>query len=199
MRFPWNIPDVVPNRAAVRVLRVLTLNAARELSGREVAREAAVGSTSALRELRRLEAQGLVASRRMGGAVLWRAWREHVLFEALQTLFTTEAKADDAMVDRIVRGLRESPGLREVWMFGSRARGNERPDSDVDVLLVVGRDDQKERALETAYGVSGDLRRSYQTPLSPIVYSERELRAKRGLPLVKNIRMEGRLLWRAAN
>lgn len=42
-----------------------------------------------------------------------------------------------AVVDRIVRGF--SPSL--VLLFGSRARGDVRPDSDVD-LLVVWKDEQ---------------------------------------------------------
>lgn len=199
MKLPWAIADVLSNRAAVQVLRVLVMAPFREFSGREVAREAKVGASNALRELRRLEAQGLVVSRGAGGATLWRAWKEHVLFEALQRLYVTEANVDESLLQRVIKGLHDAPGLREIWLYGSRARGDERADSDVDVLVVVNRESQKEQALDAALGVSGDLRRSYRVPLSPIVYSEKEYRAKRGLPLLRNIRKEGRLLWRATN
>lgn len=29
------------------------------------------------------------------------------------------------------------PGVQAVWLFGSRARGDERPDSDVDVAVLA--------------------------------------------------------------
>ncbi|MBK8978621.1 MAG: nucleotidyltransferase domain-containing protein [Planctomycetes bacterium] len=41
-----------------------------------------------------------------------------------------------ALADTIRRSL---PGALGVWLFGSRARGDERPDSDVD-LAVLGRE-----------------------------------------------------------
>ena len=46
----------------------------------------------------------------------------------------TEAEALDAVVARIVGAI--DPGA--IWLFGSRARGDARPDSDFD-LLVVGK------------------------------------------------------------
>ena len=46
----------------------------------------------------------------------------------------TEAQALDAVVARIVGAI--DPGA--IWLFGSRARGDARPDSDFD-LLVVGK------------------------------------------------------------
>jgi predicted nucleotidyltransferase len=48
--------------------------------------------------------------------------------------FVTEAEALEAVVRRIVGAI--DPGA--IWLFGSRARGDARPDSDFD-LLVVGR------------------------------------------------------------
>jgi predicted nucleotidyltransferase len=36
---------------------------------------------------------------------------------------------------------------REVWVFGSRARGDNRPDSDWDILIVVD-DDTPDEALD---------------------------------------------------
>jgi predicted nucleotidyltransferase len=48
--------------------------------------------------------------------------------------FATEAEALEAVVRRIVGAI--DPAA--IWLFGSRARGDARPDSDFD-LLVVGK------------------------------------------------------------
>lgn len=39
--------------------------------------------------------------------------------------------------DALARGLRAEPAVRLAWLFGSRARGTARPDSDVDVAVLV--------------------------------------------------------------
>jgi predicted nucleotidyltransferase len=39
--------------------------------------------------------------------------------------------------DSLARGLRTEPTVRLAWLFGSRARGTERRDSDVDVAVLV--------------------------------------------------------------
>jgi len=38
---------------------------------------------------------------------------------------------------RLARGLRAEPAVRLAWLFGSRARGAARPDSDIDVAVLV--------------------------------------------------------------
>ena len=39
--------------------------------------------------------------------------------------------------EELARGLRDEPTVRLAWLFGSRARGTERRDSDVDVAVLV--------------------------------------------------------------
>ncbi len=47
---------------------------------------------------------------------------------------------------------------REIWLFGSRARGNHSPDSDADLLLVMDRVDDATHAIEMAIVMAMDVR-----------------------------------------
>ncbi|MFC7333869.1 nucleotidyltransferase family protein [Rhodocista pekingensis] len=47
--------------------------------------------------------------------------------------FVDEAAALGFLCDRLVAELRP----RQIWLFGSRARGDARPDSDIDLLVVL--------------------------------------------------------------
>ena len=47
---------------------------------------------------------------------------------------------------------------REVWLFGSRARGDHTPDSDADLLLVMDRVDSARHAIEMAIEMAMDVR-----------------------------------------
>jgi predicted nucleotidyltransferase len=50
-------------------------------------------------------------------------------------------------LERLVDLARARFMAREVWVFGSRARGDNRPDSDWDILIVVD-DDTPDEALD---------------------------------------------------
>lgn len=41
------------------------------------------------------------------------------------------------LTDRIVNALRQAVPVEEIWLFGSCARGDAGPDSDVDLLVVL--------------------------------------------------------------
>ena len=48
-------------------------------------------------------------------------------------------RADD-FVERAVSALRGAVPVEEVWLFGSCARGDTKPDSDLDLLVVLADD-----------------------------------------------------------
>ncbi len=44
------------------------------------------------------------------------------------------------LVERVVAALRGAVPVEEVWLFGSCARGDAKPDSDLDLLVVLADD-----------------------------------------------------------
>jgi len=66
--------------------------------------------------------------------------------------FATEAEALDAVLRRMVDQL----DPEAIWLFGSRAEGRHRPDSDFDLLVVTKRED-------------GDLADDYDYVYSPVL------------------------------
>lgn len=62
----------------------------------------------------------------------------------------------DALKDEITRRSEPIEGIAALLVFGSRARGSERPDSDLDVAVLpsVGDDPQARRRLQTRLAVA---------------------------------------------
>ncbi len=83
--------------------------------------------------------------------------------------------------------------LAEVVLYGSSARGEQRDESDVDLLLVLNRKPtqaQTEQIRHLAYTIDGD----FGIALSPLVMSPADYRWHReGAPLWHNIRRDG--MW----
>ena len=93
--------------------------------------------------------------------------------------------------------------IRRITLFGSKARGDAEPDSDLDVLVVLG-DGQKSRdgfyplgltdpAWREIVGMTFDLLMDYGVDISPTVIGEDEFEEQP--PLVQTILKEGVELW----
>lgn len=63
--------------------------------------------------------------------------------------------------------------LRELRLFGSKARGDARPDSDLDVLVVV--DDERVRAEDLAIDIAFDINVASDLYISPRVVTAESL------------------------
>ncbi|HEV7589017.1 MAG TPA: nucleotidyltransferase domain-containing protein [Longimicrobium sp.] len=97
---------------------------------RSLERHTGLGKRSLQAELARLEAMGLVRREREGRLVLY-----------LRSGYTPQWRAIEALVGEygiplLLRdALADVQGIEAAFIFGSLARGDARPDSDVDVLI----------------------------------------------------------------
>ncbi len=113
-------------------LRILARTGA-SLSGRRIAELAGGNHTSTLRALRRLVAQGIVLTEEAGRANLYRLNRSHVLVPAVLEIVGASTAVLRTLTERIESW--RVPCLHAV-LYGSMARGEAGPASDIDVLLV---------------------------------------------------------------
>jgi predicted nucleotidyltransferase len=85
--------------------------------------------------------------------------------------------------------LEETLGSRlvELKLFGSKARGDDNPQSDIDVLAVVSDDDW--HLCDTVYGIATEELLETDICISPKVISQRRLEqlSKEGDSFVRNI------------
>ena len=94
-------------------------------------------------------------------------------------------------------GMALGRNLEQVILYGSRARGDEGPDSDLDVLIVVRNSGSSEREMihRIAYQIMWD--REFK-PLISLNIIDREhylLLSKAGSSYLGNILREGKSLW----
>jgi predicted nucleotidyltransferase/antitoxin (DNA-binding transcriptional repressor) of toxin-antitoxin stability system len=127
------ITRLLGTRSTRDVLAVFMLDPATRVHQREIARRAGVGLRSAQIALERLEGLGLVSSCRDGNRRYYQAERT-TRFEDLRAILSSEFG-----LSRILRTALEpfADRIQRAFIFGSTARGEDRIDSDVD-LLVVG-------------------------------------------------------------
>jgi len=130
------LDDLLSSRAKVSILRVVS-EVNTQPSGREIARRAGVWSSAASRALGELTASGVLICRDHGRAKTYELDRTDVeLVAQLRDLFRAEADRFRRFVADMGEGVPEALAL---LLFGSEARGEAKPHSDTDVLIVVAK------------------------------------------------------------
>lgn len=193
MRFHRLPETLLTSPARVAVLKALLRSRGREWSGRELAKASGVSAPQTMEALYRLYDEALVRQRRAGRASLWMLEERHFLIERLRPLLTLDPESHRALVNALEAGLSRS-GASEAWLFGSIARGDEDPNSDVDILVVFP---DKRRA--AAWGkrlrdLEAEVLARFGNPVQALVYTARQVVSGPPARIFSVAKLEGRRL-----
>jgi predicted nucleotidyltransferase len=122
---------------------------------RELARRLGHPSQVVGRELRRLEDAGILASETVGRVRRYRVDAGSPIAGDVRGLVLRTIGAEALIGAALV----DVAGIEEAWVFGSHARGTERPSSDIDLLVIgpVDRTALSERLVEVEQELGRDV------------------------------------------
>ncbi len=164
-----SIEKLFGSRIKGRVLSWLFTHTEEEFFVRQLAAILKEDPTNVSRELARLEHLGILTSARRGNLKYFRVSRDCPFFEDLKGLVLKTA----GVYGQIRDAVDAVPGIKWAFIYGSFAKGEERAESDVD-LLIIGKVDLN--TLDTALR---DLETKLGREINYILYDVREFRAKK--------------------
>lgn len=137
---------LLTSAARARLLQLFALFNDDALRFREIQRRIGVGSRSLQHELKRLEALGLVARQGRGREVRYRARTETPLWLPVWQMIANLSLP--AEICQIL--LADLDGVNAAFIYGSTARDDARPTSDVDLFVIGEGIDEIELARRTS-------------------------------------------------
>jgi uncharacterized protein len=105
------------------------------------------------------------------------------------------AQVDARLMDEIVRRIVETISPQKVILFGSQSRGDTRPESDLDLLVIADSTQPRYRRSAPLYGALSDI----LVPMDILVYSPQEVKEWSEVPqaFVTTAVREGKVLYEA--
>jgi uncharacterized protein len=126
-------------------------------------------ATNLSREMSKLEGLGILTSKRSGNLKLFQAKRDCFFFEELKNLVLKTS----GVAGQLRASLNRISGVEAALIYGSYARGEEKADSDVDLLIVGDVDmDRLDSGL-------AKLEKEIGREINHVLYSREELESKR--------------------
>lgn len=126
------LAGLLASASLARLVAHFTLHPDQPLHFRALQKHTGVPNRSLQTELRRLDQLGLVTRRAHERSVIFTANPAAPLWGALRQIVRQVAEPAELLRD----ALADLPGIEAAVVYGSVARGDARPDSDVDVLVL---------------------------------------------------------------
>jgi predicted nucleotidyltransferase len=168
--------DIFGRKSRLEVLRCL-YDSGEELTGREIARRAGFSPQQTHNELKALVSLGIAERKIAAPSHLFRLNREHwVVKDVAKVVFEKEKLWLDELLKEFGRKLPHS--VQSLILFGSAARGRLRPESDIDLLALVGNEKNRKEAVDCFSEHGSEVLSRYHYPLAPVILTMDEFRKR---------------------
>lgn len=97
------------------------------------------------------------------------------------------------ITEALKKGLDALPLDIEVWLYGSEARGDARPDSDIDLLVLFNKQKVEDDDREKVYDITMPIEWDAGVAINPIMLSKKQWES-RMTPFRLNVLNDGRRL-----
>ena len=188
MRFHETLLDMVGSKTKIKIVRFLLTHEAL-MSEREIASVLKVSHMSVNRAMRELAVLNFGSFVTAGNSHLWRVNRKSYAFKAL-SLLIKNASVINGPFDDLKTTIRDGlprPLVQKAILFGSVPKGMEKPNSDIDIFILVRNAADKKELEPAIEKLSHICFEAYGNRLAPYILTDKEMSQKKGLSILSEI------------
>ncbi|MEO9295341.1 MAG: nucleotidyltransferase domain-containing protein [Nitrososphaera sp.] len=185
MQMHHYLDEILGSKSMLRLMRSLVEYEGKTFTVRKLAQESGVSATEAALVVKQLEKFGILRVQQVGRSYLLTLNSDSYI---VKSVLKPALKAEHGTVKELVNLLRrhlDDKVILSATLFGSVVAGEERKDSDIDLLVVS---DDFEGATTLVSRARDSVARVFNGRLSPLVMSRKELVTKKDGPLLRSIR-----------
>lgn len=195
MRFHHILEDLMGSKLKISALKVLVRFPKKKFTGSELARLMGVSISRVIEILELFHRYGVVYRTKVGKTGGWGPNEKSIIIKLLSPILEIEKRALESMERNLKRTLAGKKEILKVVLFGSVLKGEEKPESDIDIFVLVKEGKNKKIVMERIDKLNHLFLAVYGNAISAVIYSKKELAVKKSLALVKHIESEGEVLW----
>lgn len=178
------LETLLGSRTKIKILRTLHRHRGKEFTIRELADFIGVSHTGVRKTLNDLYEMNVITLKAIGNSHTVSINNFSHLLALMDIIFEYEEETLSHLKESIRESLCGKDYIKRVLLFGSVARMEEEPRSDIDILILT---DDKERAEDTVSELQSELSRRFGNPLAPYILTPSEIKELAGAPLMKEI------------
>ncbi len=194
MKFHNTLEEMFSSKVKIAVVKLMCLNPERKYSGREMARLLNISASRVLEVLELFRKNAVVNRETVGRSSQWGLNKESVVVEEVSSLINVERRIYMELKSKIYETLIREKSILKAVLYGSVARNREKPESDIDVFILVTTKKDKELAAELVGKLNKYLLPRYGNVISESIYSEREWKDMEKTKIFKQIESEGEII-----
>lgn len=185
MQFHDYLEQVLGNKAAIRVLRAMVRYQAKIFTKRGLARTANVSVNEAALTIGDFEDLGIIRVQPVGRShQLSLNKKSYILNKIIEPIFKAEEDTLSELIKVLKRNLDKKRVIISAALFGSVVKGKEKPDSDIDILIISDDFDASSQIVSDALVEVAEV---FHAQLEPITFSQKELQSKKKGDLIRSI------------
>ena len=178
------LEQVLGNKIAISLLRTMIKQRGKIFTIRRLAEDAKVSPNETALTVHELEKFGIIKIQPVGRAYqLELNEKSYILNKIIKPIIEAEKNTLDELV-RVLRRHLDTKKIISAAVFGSIVKGEEKIDSDID-LLVISND--HDHSITLVSNASREIFSIFHGGLSPIIFTEKEFKAKQKGSLIKSI------------
>jgi len=177
MLFKNPLDSILGQTSKVKILRFL--NSIRtELNGREISKSTGVSHVRCHAALRDMARHGIIIIRNIGRSTVYKVNHDHILYKGLlKPLFDSESVLINNLVDYIIKNIKEFKPI-SVIIYGSTTKDEARPDSDIDMLIVLPDVSDLKKIREKIESTEESISSRFGNQFSPVLIKKKDLQQK---------------------
>ena len=188
MRFHLSLSNLIKSEAKLRIIKFLLTHEA-AMSEREIASVLNTSHMSINRTMQELADLNLVHYVVVGKAHLWKVNRNSFSYRMLDKLTKNTEVWIDPLIELKQIILRSLPlkSIERVVIFGSISKNTEKPNSDIDVFILVKNSESLTKIEDSVEKLSSECLEVFGNRFSPYILTEQQLKQKKSLEIISEV------------